>query len=100
MCISRNSAHSLQIIQRSTLAGKKHTDVSTYYSQKLFILYLIAVFCVKFYLCCLIQKLENTLKYTQSGNNSILLANQLYFSLFSVSHNGICSNILAADIFL
>ena len=100
MCIGCDPAHSLKIIQRHTLAGKKHPDISCNFSHFLTFFYFIAVLAEQLHFCVSIQKRKYTAEDFQSRNDSILFTDQIYLSRNCFFHNRVCGNVFAWNIFL
>ena len=100
MGISCDTAHSLQIIQCDSFAGKQRTDISSNNTHQLTFLHLIAVFAIKINLHIFIQDLKYSAKYIQSGNDSVLFADQLHLTGHGFFHHRIGGYILTGNIFL
>ena len=92
--IGGDPAHSLEIIQCRALPAQKNADVPPDCRHMLSIFYCIAVLTVKFYRHLWIQKDKDPLKNPQAGYDAILFADELYFTLHRLPHNGIGRNIL------
>ena len=95
---SRDTAHSLKIIQGRPFAGKQHADISSHLRHLHSLFYLVPVPNKKFHLSLRVQKHEHPLKNRESADDSLLLRNQIHLSDLCLRHHTVGADILASDI--
>ena len=100
MGIGCDTTHSLQIIQCDSFAGKQRTDISSNNTHQLTFLHFIAVFAIKINLHIFIQDLKYSAKYIQSGNDSVLFADQLHLTGHGFFHHRIGGHVLTGNVLL
>ena len=100
MGISCDTAHSLQIIQCDSFAGKQRTDISSNNTHQLSFFDFVTVFTIEICLHIFIQNFKYSVKYIQPGNYSILFADQLHLSGHRFFHHRIGGHVLTGNIFL
>ena len=94
--VGGDAAHPLQVVEGHPLTGKQSPDIAPHHSHPLAVLYLIPVLAEKFH----VQQLEHPLKNRETGDDSVLFADQFHLTLPGSRHDGIGGNVLAGDILL
>ena len=98
MGIGGNAAHSLQVVQRNALTGKQGAYIARNNGQLLAGLYGIAVPAEEFHLGAGVQQRKDAGIDRQTGNNAVLLGNQIHGAGAGVGHDGVCGNVLLRNI--
>ena len=98
MGIGGNAAHSLQVVQRNALTGKQGAYIARNNGQLLAGLYGIAVPAEEFHLGAGVQQRKDAGIDRQTGNNAVLLGNQIHGAGAGVWHDGVCGNVLLRNI--
>ena len=74
MSIGCNTAHALKVIECYTLTGKKYADIALYSTDKLSVLYFIAILAVELYLSLIVKQGKYSCIYVKTSNDTALLA--------------------------
>ena len=97
-CNSCDTAHTLKIVKRSTLATENCLNIAVNNTEQIALLNLVSVLKVSFKSACVIKKLKGALKNIKTADNAILLADKVSLALPVLRHNCISRNVLRCNV--
>lgn len=98
MGVGGNAAHPLQIVQRHALAGEQDADIAVDNAELLTVFDRIAVLAEELDLGGGVQQGKDARKDIQTGNDAVLLGDQVNGAGAGAGHNGVGGHILAGHI--
>ena len=98
MGVGGNAAHPLQVVQRHALAGEQDADIAVDNAELLTVFDRIAVLAEELDLGGGVQQGKDARKDIQTGNDAVLLGDQVNGAGAGAGHNGVGGHILAGHI--
>ena len=96
--VGGDAAEALQVVQGGALTGEQHPDVALHCGHVLAGNHMVAVLHVEDHFGLGVQQGEDPLKDLQTGDDAVLLADQIHLAGLCLRHDGVGGDVLAVDI--